>query len=379
MAEKKEPDKKTTKAKAVTKARVAKARKKKRKKKLATEQEAVDDFLLGMAQDAEVADPVMSMGDPHFDKAVQGYVSTQACTLDCAIGRPGIPLSRLTMLHGKEGGGKTTVALQAIAEVQQRGGLALYIDKEHKLDKKYAVKLGVNLSRLIYPKKLPTLERVIAIIKAAIRRAEEIKQKTKRVVPLLIVVDSLNACKAFETVETDTGKKRYPAEARIWSEELPAMVEDISELPVGLVFVSQVRKKMNVMFGSDEELAGGNAPRFYASLIIYIQRVGVQKDSSGEKTGSIIEAECKKNQISPPFKKAKFIIFYARGIDYEHSLLLQCEAFGWLKKKKGKFKIGKTVLDTNRINSADVLRARPKVRDKLKALVAKKMEWDDAA
>ncbi len=350
-----------------------------RKKKLQTNQEIVDDFVLGMQQDKEVEDPVIPLADRYFNKIVQGFVSTQAPSLDCAIGRPGLPLSRITILHGKEGGGKTTVALQAIAEVQRKGGLGVLIDKEHKLDKGYAVKLGVDLKRLIYPPKIPTLEKVIKIIKATIRRAVELRKKTGRRVPILIVVDSLNACKAFETIETPTGKKRYPAEARIWSEELPAIVEDISEEAVGIVFVSQVRKKMNVMFGSDEEIAGGQAPRFFASLILYIQRTGTEKDSKGEKTGSVIEVECRKNQIAPPFRKAKFIIFYARGIDYEHSLLLQCEAFGWLKKKKGKFKIGKVVLDGNRVSSADVLRTKPKLTEKLVSMVAKKMKWDVAA
>lgn len=352
-----------------------KAKKVKRKKKLESPSDIIDDFVLGMAQDKEVEERVITLADPYFDKVVQGFVSTQAVTLDCAIGRPGIPLSRVTMLHGKEGGGKTTVLLQAIAEVQAQGGIGVLIDKEHKLDRGYTKKLGVDLTRLIYPPKVESLEHVIAIIKGTVRRAVEIRKKTKKKVPILIGIDSLNACKAWETIETETGKKRYPAEARIWSEELPEIVESISEEAVGLVFVSQVRKKMNVKFGSDEEMAGGNAPRFYASLILYIARIGTEKDSKNNKTGSVIEVTCKKNQIAPPFRKAKFVIFYNRGIDYEHSLLLQCEQFGWMKKKDGKFKIGKTVLAKGRVTSAEVLRTKPKLRAKLIAMVAKKMGW----
>jgi len=363
----------------------------KRKAKLESPSDIVDDFLQGMAEDKDAPG---AMGTAANETKIHGFISTQAATLDAAIGRPGIPLSRLTILHGKEGGGKTTVALQAIAEVQEQGGLGVYIDKEHKLDRAYAAKLGVDLKRLIEPRDISTLEKVVGVIQATIRRAKEIRKKTKKRVPILIVVDSLNACKAFETVETPTGKKRYPAEARIWSEELPGIVEGIDDEAVGLVFVSQVRKKMNVMFGSDEEMAGGNAPRFYASLIIYIQRVGTEKgdleqlrgDLKGKgKIGSIVEAECKKNQIAPPFKKAKFVIYWNRGIDYEHSLVMQLEEMGIVRKltgaklelKRGK---GKPPIELGQgyAAAADYLRSKPTLRDKLTAIFKKKMGWEQA-
>lgn len=348
-----------------------------RKKRLESDKDVIDDFMAGMSEDKTVGQKVITLAEY---KAPKEFISSQCATLDIAIGQPGFPLSRISILHGKEGGGKTTVALQAIAEVQQQGGIGVLIDKEHKLDKAYAVKLGVDLSRLVYPPKLPTLEDVIHVIKGAIRRAGELRKKARRRIPILIVVDSLNACKAWETVEETTGKKRYPAEARIWSEELPAIVEDMSDEAVGLVFVSQVRKKMNVVYGSDEELAGGNAPKFYASLIVYIARIGMEKDSSGEKTGSKIEAECKKNQIAPPFRKAKFTIFYARGIDYEHSLVLACEDFGWIKKRKGGYlKIRKIELGQGYVQAAEFLRAHPKLKAKLMEMVRKKMKWDVAA
>jgi len=369
-----------------TKKKTTKTAKKKvvkRKAKLESPTDIITDFLQGMEQDKDAPG---AMRIASHETKIHGFVSTNAATLDAAIGRPGIPLSRITILHGKEGSGKTTVALQAIAETQSQGGIGVYIDKEHKLDRAYAAKLGVNLSLLVEPRDISTLEKVIGVIKATIRRAKEIRKKTKKRVPILIVVDSLNACKAFETVETETGKKRYPAEARIWSEELPGIVEAIDDEACGLVFVSQVRKKMNVMFGSDEEMAGGNAPRFYASLIVYVQRVGTEKETDGgkkDKIGSIVEAECKKNQIAPPFKKAKFVIYWARGVDYEHSLVMQLEEMGIVRKRTGaKLELrrgkGKTPIQLGQgyPAAAKLLRSKPELRDRLKAIFYKKMGWN---
>lgn len=355
----------------------------KRKVRLDGPADVVADFLAGMAADKEVASAapgaVRMLGDKAYSKRIRGVLSTHSATLDAAISRGGFPLSRISILHGKEGSGKTTIALHLCAEAQRRGGIAVYIDKEHKLDPDYAEKLGVDLKRLALPP-CKTLEAVIAHIKATIRRAREIRKKTKVAVPFVIIVDSLNACKAFETLETPTGKKRYPAEARIWSEELPAIVEALENEHVALVFVSQVRKKMNVMFGSDEEMAGGNAPRFYASLIVYVTRTGTEKDGEKSKIGSAIETECKKNQVGPPFKKARFAIYWNRGIDYEHSLVLQLEEMNLVKKrKKGLLTIGKVELGQGYATAAKTLRARPKLRAKLVEIFHKRMGWDQAA
>lgn len=355
----------------------------KRKARLESPSDIVADFLAGMAADKEVASDapgaVRVLGDKAYTKRIRGVLSTHSATLDAAISRGGFPLSRIAILHGKEGSGKTTIALHLCAEAQRRGGIAVYLDKEHKLDPDYAEKLGVDGRRLVLPP-CKTLEAVIAIVKATIRRAREIRKKTKVAVPFVIVIDSLNACKAFETLETPTGKKRYPAEARIWSEELPEIVEALETEHVSLVFVSQVRKKMNVMFGNDEEMAGGNAPRFYASLIVYVTRVGTEKDGGKSKIGSAIETECKKNQIGPPFKKARFAIYWNRGIDYEHSLVLQLEDMGVVKKrKKGWLTVGKHELGQGYAAAAQALRDRPKLRAKLVEIFYKRMGWEIAA
>jgi recombination protein RecA len=351
----------------------------KRKKRLESPSDIIADYLAGMKGDKEVPGSIRVLNDVAYRKRVRGVLSTHSATLDAAIGRGGFPLSRIAILHGKEASGKTTIALHLCAEAQRRGGLAVYFDKEHKLDPDYAAKLGVDVSRLVMPS-TRTLEGVIQYMKATIRRAREIRKKTKRIVPIVIVADSLNAMKAFETLETTTGKKRYPAEARIWSEELPDIAEDLSKEHVALVLISQVRKKMNVMFGSDEEIAGGNAPKFYASLIVYVTRVGTEKSGSETKVGSKIETECKKNQIAPPFRKARFVIYWNRGIDYEQSLVLQLEEMGLVKKlKQGHLAVGKIELGQGYAAAANTLRSRPKLRARLIELFYKRKGWELAA
>jgi recombination protein RecA len=348
----------------------------KRKARLDSPSDVIADYLAGMKADKAVTSPVRVLSDVAYRKRVRGVLSTHSATLDAAIGRGGFPLSRVSILHGKEGSGKTTIALHLCVEAQRRGGVAVFLDKEHKMDPDYAAKLGVDLSRLVMPP-TPTLEDVITYIKATIRRAREIRKKTKRAVPFVIIVDSLNACKAFETLETPTGKKRYPTEARIWSEELPGICEALSSEHVALVFVSQVRKKMNVMFGSDEEMAGGNAPRFFASLIVYVTRVGTEKDGEKTKVGSSIETECKKNQIGPPFRKARFAIYWNRGVDYEHSLVLQLEVMGLVKKgKHSALTVGGIDLGQGHTAAAKTIRERPKLRAKLVEVFYKRMGWD---
>jgi recombination protein RecA len=351
---------------------------KQRKKRLESPSDVLADFLAGMASDKAVG-PVRTLGDSAYMSRIRGVLSTHSATLDAAIGRGGFPLGRVSILHGKEGSGKTTIALHLCAEAQRRGGVAVYIDKEHKLDPDYAARLGVDLKRLILPRRMKTLEDVIGQIQATIRRAKEIRKRTKIAVPIVIVIDSLNACKAWETQETKTGKKRYPAEARIWSEELPGIVEDLATEHVALVFVSQVRKKMNVMFGNDEELAGGNAPRFYASLIVYVARVGTEKDAKKGKIASAIETECKKNQIGPPLKKSRFAIYWNRGIDYEHSLMLQLEEMGLVKKSKEGVKVGKLRLGDTYAAAARKIRNVPALRARLIGLFYKRMKWELAA
>ena len=142
-----------------------------------------------------------------------------------------------------------------------------------------------------------------------------------------------------------------------------------------MLFISQVRKKIGVLFGNDEEIAGGNAPRFYASLIMYVKRVGTEKDD-GVKSGSVLEVECRKNQIAPPFKKAKMVIKYGRGIDYEQSLVLQAEKMGIVEKSGAWFSHDGERIGQGYLSTAKRLRKDTELRGRITEEVRAGLGWD---
>jgi recombination protein RecA len=334
---------------------------------------SVAEVLDGL-RDAMGVENAMLLGSDDKALKIRGVVSTGIPTLDAAIGRGGAPLGRLTILHGGEGSGKTTIGLQLVARCQAMGGLAVFFDKEFKLDPDYAVALGVDTKRLIISQP-SSLELVIQGILNVIAHAKNIRDHAKRRVPIMIVLDSLNACMSKEAMEAPIGEKQYPAEARIWSQQLPKIIQQASHEDVSLLFVSQVRKKFNVMFGDADEIAGGNAPRFYASLIMKVVRVGSEKDGK-QRIANKIEVECKKNQIAPPFKKAQFNIVYGRGADFEHALVIQLEKMKLFTRKGAWYLYEGEKLGNGLQATADMLRKTSELREEFTDLFRTEMGWE---
>lgn len=272
---------------------------------------------------------------------IKGVISTRIPGVDAAIGRGGFPLGRLSILHGGEGSGKTTLALQLCAECQRRGGAAVYIDKEYKLDPDYAVKLGVDIDALGLSQP-NTLEQVIETIAAT---AETVKRYrlAGRIEPTIIVLDSLNASQSEDTISGETGKRQYPNEARVWSQELPEVIKLCSKETIALVFISQIRRKINVMYGNDVTTAGGESPKFHASVIAFLRHIQAMKDTEKNRIANLVEVEFKKNQIAPPFRKAQFVLRYGEGADYYDSLVRVAIERGWIKTTGKKFSFDRKV------------------------------------
>jgi len=341
------------------------------------EDDIVADVLEGIRE--EIGDDgAQVLGSDAYGLKIRGVISTQCPTVDAAIGRGGIPLSRLTILHGAEGSGKTTIALHIVAETQRLGGLVVYMDKEYKLDPDYAESIGVDTDRFIisYPK---TLEQLCKAIKSVIKRAAAARRRSARSSvarsPILVVVDSMNACIAKAVLEGEEDAHHIAPEARIWSRNLPEIIELCFNEDVALLFISQVRKKIGVMFGNDEEIAGGNAPRFYASLIMHVKRIGTEK-KDGTKTGSVVEVECRKNQIAKPFQKGKAVIKYGSGIDFEQSLLLLGEKTGVITKSGSWLDHDGERIGAGYVAAAKVLRKNREWRDKIWAAVKTELGWE---
>lgn len=342
------------------------------KAKASKSQEAdlLDGILDAMGDDSGT----QLLGSDGLSLKIRGVISTQNAEIDAAIGRGGVPLGRLTILHGKEASGKTTLALQLVAEVQRKGGMAVYIDKEYKLDPDYATKLGVDTSRLIISQ--PSyLEQVFQLIEGVVIRAAEIRKKRGKRVPILVILDSMNACISKQEYEGSWDQVHIAAPARVFSGKLPKLIPVVSQQDVALVFVSQVRKKIGVMFGDDEEIAGGNAPKFFASLVLHVTRLAAER-RDGEKVGNKVRIECKKNQIAPPFKRANCLIEYGKGLDGEQSLLTRGATLGVVECTPGSYYI----FDGEKIGhgldrAAKKLRKNTEWRDKIAKAVRELEPW----
>jgi len=284
---------------------------------------------------------------------IRGVLSTQCPTIDAAIGRGGVPLGRLTIIHGSEGCGKTTLALHLVAECQHQGGLAIYIDKEYKLDPDYAKGIGVDVGSLIISQP-PYLEKCLEIIDEAIEKVARYRIESGVRVPLLVILDSMNAAISKDMYSGDYEDQTMASVARVYSQKLPKLIPKVSQEDVALVFISQVREKVGVMYGNKEEICGGRAPKFHASLILEVIRKGSmkgeddgkkddgkkddgdkkrgKKDKDAEIIGNLNEVYVRKNQIAPPFKRAEFEVIYGKGIDFSGSLVRRAQALGILEK-----------------------------------------------
>lgn len=269
---------------------------------------------------------------------IRGVISTQCAPLDKAIGRGGIPLGRLTIVHGKEGSGKTTLALHIVAETQSLGGIVIYMDTEYKLDPDYARAIGVDVDSMIISQP-PYLEKAYQLIDGAIDAAKRHRVATGKRVPILIVMDSMNSTISKREYAGDWEDEHMAAQARVHSKLLPKLIPKVSAEDVALLFISQVRSKMNTMPGAEQDQPnGGNAPRFHASLIMKVSNIGGVKDGEDRVANKTV-VDCRKNQIAPPFRHAEFQIRYGVGIDRLGSLFDEAVESGYIIKSGAFYKL----------------------------------------
>jgi recombination protein RecA len=337
--------------------------------------DVLDSINEHLGEDGE--DVAQMLGSHELSIKIKGVISTRCATIDAATGRGGVPLARLVILHGAESSGKTTLALQIAAETQALGGVVVYMDTEHKLDPEYAAKLGVNTEKLIIVQ--PSyLERAFKAMEGAIERAAEWRNRMGTSVPILIVLDSMNSTIAKSQFEGEWEDQHYAPQARVFSSALPKLIPKISKENVCLLWISQVRKKMGVMFGNDETIAGGEAPRFYASMVLKVTKIGTIKEGDGDKIANKVQVEPVKNQIAPPFVKAECVINYGKGFDQQQAVLSLAEKYGLVKKGKGKsnlYTLGTVTLGNGVKKAAAKLLDNPRLQQKLLEVIRKKGKW----
>jgi len=288
-------------------------------------------------------------------------ISTGAISIDYALGIGGIPRGRVVEIFGPESSGKTTLALQVIAEAQKAGGLAAFVDAEHALDATYARKLGVDLDNLLVSQP-DNGEQALEIVEVLIRSGSVD----------VVVVDSVAALVPRAEIEGEMGEAQMGLQARLMSQALRKLTGAVSKSKTALIFINQLREKIGVMFGNPETTTGGRALKFYASVRIDIRRIGAIKD--GENVvGGRTRVKIVKNKVAAPFREAEFDIMYGEGVSREGDLIDLAVEHKIVDKSGAWFAYSGERLGQGRENAKNFLKEHKDLRTTIEERVRKEL------
>jgi recombination protein RecA len=291
---------------------------------------------------------IMRMGGEARDTSI-GTISTGSISLDHALGVGGVPRGRVIEVYGPESSGKTTLALQIIAEAQKVGGNAAFVDAEHALDANYAEKLGVDLENLLISQP-DTGEQALEITETLVRSGALD----------VVVVDSVAALVPRAEIEGDMGDPQMGLQARLMSQALRKLTATISKSKTCVLFINQIRMKIGVMFGNPETTTGGNALKFYSTVRLDIRKIATLKDADVVR-GARTRVRVVKNKVAPPFREAEFDIIYGEGISRSGDLLDLAAKENIVDKSGAWYSYGDLRIGQGRENARQFLLENPDV------------------
>jgi recombination protein RecA len=276
-------------------------------------------------------------------------ISTGSLGLDIALGIGGLPRGRVIEIFGPESSGKTTLALQCVAEAQKKGGTCAFIDAEHALDPVYARKLGVNIDELLISQP-DAGEQALEIADTLVRSGAVD----------VLVIDSVAALTPRAELEGEMGEQLPGMQARLMSQALRKLTASIAKSKCMVIFINQIRMKIGIMFGNPETTTGGNALKFYASVRLDIRRIGQIKERD-EVVGNQTRVKVVKNKVAPPFKQVEFDIMYGEGISKTGELIDLGVKAGIIEKTGAWFSYNGERIGQGRENAKAFLKEHPKI------------------
>ena len=303
---------------------------------------------------------IMKLGEKPI--AAVPVISTGSIALDIALGIGGLPRGRVIEIYGPEASGKTTLALQVVAEIQKQAGTAAFIDAEHALDVAYAKRIGVNTDELLISQP-DTGEQALDITEILVRSAAVD----------IVVIDSVAALVPRAEIEGEMGDAHMGLQARLMSQALRKLTATISKSMTTVVFINQIRQKIGIMFGNPETTTGGNALKFYASVRLDIRRIAAIKDGQ-EVVGSRTRVKIVKNKLAPPFKEVEFDIIFGQGISREGDIVDLGVDMGIVEKTGTWYAYGDARIGQGRENAKDFLKKHPEVMKDIEGKILAQVE-----
>ncbi len=303
---------------------------------------------------------IMALGD-EIPKNVPS-IGTGSIALDQALGVGGYPRGRVIEIYGPESGGKTTLTLHAIREVQRTGGLTAFVDAEHAFDANYARSIGVDTDTVLFSQ--PDCgEQALDIVESLVRCGQI----------SLIVVDSVAALVPKAEIEGDMGDAHMGLQARLMSQALRKLTPILNRNETTIMFINQLRHKIGVTFGSPETTTGGNALKYYASVRLDVRRIGTVK-AGEDPVGSRTRVKVVKNKVAPPFREAEFDLRWGKGIDDAIDLIDHGCLLGVIEKSGSHMSFAGEHLGQGRERSREALLADPRLMSALRTAVMATLE-----